>query len=371
MLAMAELGVIISRREAQVREGEQRFRLLVNEVQDYAIFMLDPAGRVVSWNAGAERLKGYRAEEILGEHCSRFYLPEDVAQGKPERQLQIATIQGRAEDEGWRLRRDGSRFRAHVVITAVHDAAGALVGFTKVTRDVTELRRTEAELAQYRGQLRALAARIESAQEEERSRIAREIHDELGQALTILKLDLGWLRANLPRRPAVTRRIRAMDEILDRTLDALRRLAADLRPAVLDQLGLRAAIRSLARDFEARTGVRAHVDLAAADVRLDPDLATTAYRILQEALTNVARHAGASRVDIALRVTPQAVSLEVRDDGRGITPRELASPGSLGLLGMRERARSWGGDVHISAAPERGTIVRATLPRRAQVQIAG
>ena len=371
MLAMAELGVIISRREAQVREGEQRFRLLVNEVQDYAIFMLDPAGRVVSWNAGAERLKRYRAEEILGEHYSRFYLPEEVAQGQPERQLQIAATQGRAEDEGWRLRRDGSRFRAHVVITAVHDAAGALVGFTKVTRDVTELRQTEAELAQYRGQLQALAARIESAQEEERSRIAREIHDELGQALTILKLDLGWLRANLPRRPAVSRRIRAMDEILDRTLDALRRLAADLRPTVLDQLGLSAGIRSFARDFEARTGVRTRVNVAAPDIRLDRDLATTAYRIFQEALTNVARHAGARRVDIALHASPEEISLEVRDDGRGISEQELASPGSLGLLGMRERARSQGGDVLITGTPGRGTIVRATLPRRAQVRIAG
>jgi len=162
-----------------------------------------------------------------------------------------------------------------------------------------------------------------------------------------------------------------MDEILDRTLDALRRLAADLRPTVLDQLGLSAGIRSFARDFEARTGVRTRVNVAAPDIRLDRDLATTAYRILQEALTNVARHAGARRVDIALHASPEEISLEVRDDGRGISEQELASPGSLGLLGMRERARSQGGDVLITGTPGRGTIVRATLPRRAQVRIAG
>jgi PAS domain S-box-containing protein len=129
----------------QLQASEKRFRLLVESVRDYAIFMLDPEGRIVSWNLGAERIKGYRADEIVGEHFSRFYPPEDVAAGKPARGLEVAEREGRVEDEGWRVRKDGSRFWANVVITALRDAGGRLVGFAKVTRDLTERKRAEED----------------------------------------------------------------------------------------------------------------------------------------------------------------------------------------------------------------------------------
>src|SRR5438552_2852847 len=137
--------------ERALRETEQRFHLIVEGAKDYALLMLDPAGRVVSWNAGAERLKGYRAEEIMGQHFSRFYPPEDVQAGKPERALQQAVAEGRWEDEGWRVRKDGSRFWANVVITPIRDAQRVLVGFAKVTRDATERRRAEAEIRRQKG----------------------------------------------------------------------------------------------------------------------------------------------------------------------------------------------------------------------------
>jgi PAS domain S-box-containing protein len=131
-----------------VWHSEQRLRLRLEAVTDYAIFLLDPDGRVVSWNQGAERIKGWRREEMLGEHLSRFYLPEEVAAGKPARELQVAAREGRVEDEGWRLRKDGSRFWADVVITAIHDEAGVLHGFAKVTRDLSERRLLEAQQRQ-------------------------------------------------------------------------------------------------------------------------------------------------------------------------------------------------------------------------------
>src|SRR2546430_249539 len=137
--------------ERTLRETEQRFHLIVEGAKDYALLMLDPAGRVVSWNAGAERLKGYRAEEIMGRHFSRFYPPEDVAQGKPEWELDRAAREGQLEDEGWRVRKDGSRFWANVVITPIRDAQRVLVGFAKVTRDATERRRAEAEIRRQKG----------------------------------------------------------------------------------------------------------------------------------------------------------------------------------------------------------------------------
>ncbi len=146
-----------------LRASEERFRLLVDAVRDYAIFMLEPQGHVTRWNAGAERLKGYRADEILGEHFSRFYLPEAIAAGKPAEQLELAAREGRVEDEGWRLRKDGTRFWANVVITALRDEAGRLVGFVKITRDVTERRRAEVEIRTANAELARRAEELAEA----------------------------------------------------------------------------------------------------------------------------------------------------------------------------------------------------------------
>src|SRR3989475_4002911 len=134
--------------EDALRQSEETFQLLTDSVQDYATFMLDPEGRVASWNASAERIKGYRAQEIMGEHFSTFYPPEDVSQGKPQWELEIAEREGKHEDEGWRVRKDGTRFWANAVISAMRDAHGGLVGFAKVTRDLTQRRRVEQALAQ-------------------------------------------------------------------------------------------------------------------------------------------------------------------------------------------------------------------------------
>ena len=146
--------------EAEKQQSDDRFRLLVSEVKDYAILMLDPQGHVVSWNAGAERIKGYRAEEILGQHFSRFYLAEDLEQGKPEYELKVATEEGRFEDEGWRVRKDGSQFWANVVITALRDETGQLLGFGKVTRDITERKRAEEALRESEERIRLLVSEV-------------------------------------------------------------------------------------------------------------------------------------------------------------------------------------------------------------------
>src|SRR2546423_2441531 len=179
--------------EQALHESEEHFRLLVESVQDYAIFMLDPGGRVTSWNAGAERWLGYRSEEILGSELARFFTLPDVKRGRPDQSLDLARRQGRVEEEGWRVRKDGSRFQANVISPAVRDDQGRLLGFAQVTRDITGLKQAEKQLKDSREQLRALAAYLQSVREEERTRIAREVHDELGQALTGLKMDLAWL----------------------------------------------------------------------------------------------------------------------------------------------------------------------------------
>ncbi len=148
------------RAEQALRETEERFRLLVDGASDYALFMLDPAGRVVSWNAGAERITGYSPHEILGQHISRLYPPQDAQAGKPERGLQLAAVEGRWEDEGWRVRKDGSRFWANVVVTALRSTDGALLGFAKLTRDLTERRRAETVLRQNEERLRLMVESV-------------------------------------------------------------------------------------------------------------------------------------------------------------------------------------------------------------------
>jgi PAS domain S-box-containing protein len=239
-----------------------------------------------------------------------------------------------------------------------------IVGRVCSFRDVTQRERTQARLRASTDQLRALAARLDAVREEERRQMAREIHDQIGQGLTALKLELASLRAELPRTEGdVTRRAQAMDGLIDETLDTARRLSMALRPPILDDLGLAAAIEWQARELEARSGLRVEVEAALGDDRVAGPAGLVLFRIAQEALTNVVRHAGARHVRIHLGALSEAWVLTVTDDGRGITAEEQARPTSLGLLGMHERALVLGGTVTITAAPGAGTTVTARLPR--------
>ena len=213
-------------------------------------------------------------------------------------------------------------------------------------------------------QLRELAAYLQNAREEERAAIARELHDEFGQALTALKIDLAWLDRRLPpRRADLTAKVNAMSALLHDTIGAVRRVTAGLRPGLLDDLGLVAAIEWQAQEFAGRTGLACELRLGEQDLALDRDLATALFRIFQEALTNVARHAAATRVEVALEDRPDVLTLVVRDNGKGIAPGQEFAPHSLGLLGMRERARAWGGDVMIAGVAGQGTTVTVRIPR--------
>jgi PAS domain S-box-containing protein len=355
------------RAQQALQESEERFRLLVEGVQDYAVFMLDPAGRVTSWNTGAERLLGYRPEEIQGAPLSRFSTPRDIRRGRPARDLQLARACGRAEDEGWRVRKDGSRFQANVIITALRDGQGRLLGFAQVTRDITGLKQAEKELTDSREQLRALAAYLQSIREEERTRIAREVHDELGQALTGLKMDLAWVDKKLaeagpgPSLRTVRQKSRQMPEVVDEIIATVRKIATELRPGVLDDLGLEAAIEWQLQDFQKRTGIKCELT-SHLNIRLSRDRATAVFRIFQETLTNIARHANATRVAIKLKTACGKLILEVHDNGRGVTARDLSGTKSLGLLGMRERAMMLNGEVTIVGRRGKGTTVGLRIP---------
>jgi signal transduction histidine kinase len=225
-------------------------------------------------------------------------------------------------------------------------------------------RRAEEQLRESHEQLRALSVYLQSVREEERTRIAREVHDELGQALTGCKLDLSWIAGRLPReQKELIAKTRALSSHIDSTIQMVRRIATELRPGILDHLGLAAALEWQANEFQTRTGIQCEVHTSLQDVELTPDLNTTFFRIFQETLTNVIRHAGATSVKVELRQRDGRVILDVRDNGRGISRAEINNTKSMGLLGMRERAALLGGEFKISRlAGGQGTRLTVAIP---------
>ncbi|WP_181319998.1 PAS domain-containing sensor histidine kinase [Saccharothrix carnea] len=348
------------RAEEALRSSEERFRLLVHGVLDYAIFMLDPAGRVISWNAGAERIKGYSADDIVGEHFSVFYPPEDLVTRKPWRELRVAVDAGRFEDEGWRLRKDGTRFWANVVITALFDESGQLRGFAKVTRDMTERRRVEQTLTEQR----RLVGHLVEAQELERRRIAWDVHDDSIQSMVAVGMRLQLLANRLPEQEAAV--VRQLDEAVRASLGRLRNLVFRLRPPELDRHSLAEALDRYFTDVAGSWGMtyRLRHEL---DHEPPAESAITIFRICQEALTNIRKHARASEVDVSLTSTDGGTLVEIADDGVGVgddvePPSEDPVSDHFGMIEMRERAETAGGWWSVGRSPRGGAVVRFWIP---------
>jgi signal transduction histidine kinase len=238
-----------------------------------------------------------------------------------------------------------------------------LVANTSLEREIADRKRTEDEFRRSTDQLRELSARLQSVREEERTHIARVIHDELGQTLTGLKMDVAWLQRHLdPQQPALLEKTQAMSGLIDTTIQTVRRISAELRPGILDDLGLVATIEWQLQEFQTRSGIQGKLISTPEETTLDADGATAAFRIFQEILTNVARHAQATQVEVVMEESAAFLTLQVRDNGRGMTESEIHSPKSIGLLGMQERARLRAGEVQFQGTPGKGTTVTVRLP---------
>ncbi len=338
-------------------ESEERFHLLVDTVRDYAIFILDPAGNVVTWNAGAERLKGYSAEEILGRHYSIFHTPEDVDAGKPSALLREALTAGRVEETGWRARKDGSRFQAMVTITALTDQFGTLRGFAKITRGVTELQRARDDLER----LRLL---------EQREGLGRDLHDGVIQSIFAVGMRLQSI-LSISNDPAVAERIDTAVNELDATIREVRayifQLGQDRSVEALD-----AELRQLGADHRKRTGMTTVVSIDQRGLGVLQPHAAAILLVTKEALSNVARHSGATTVRVTVRREPGAVVLEIDDDGRGFDVSSTVA--GMGLANARARARAAGGRYEVDSGSA-GTTVRLTITlpaaRRTGIEPAG
>jgi two-component system, NarL family, sensor histidine kinase UhpB len=310
--------------------------------------------------AMAEQFRAKQAE-LIGLTPSDFFR-HDIEGGR--RGWRALFDAGHTHSVTNERRLDGSTMWVEGDYMCFYDDAGRITGHFGIQRDVTERVVAAKELEQSRSELRALAARLQTTREEERTRIAREIHDELGQALTALKLDVAWL-AKRPRGARNSGTFGAIDQSItariDETMAVVRRIASELRPSTLDQLGLQAAIECLVQEATQRTGMA--ITLQAEDFpKLPDDVASHAFRIIQEALTNVTRHSKATRVDVTVRRLETAIILAVEDNGVGFVPQSLSGLRSLGLVGMRERALACGGTLLIRGNPGEGTAIVVTIP---------
>ncbi len=345
--------------EEKLRQTEEHFRLLLEGIKEYAIYMLDPDGIIVSWNVGAERIKGYTAEEIIGQHFSCLHTSEDRKARKPEMALAIATTQGTFRSEGWRLRKDGTRFWADAAITALRDTDGTLRGFAKLTRDATDRRQAEEER-------RRLSERLLKLQDKERRQLARELHDSTAQHLTALSTYLAVIQ-----KSALDRRARkALAEcrtLAEECHREIRTFSYLLHPPILDEIGLPDAVRWYCEGFTKRSGIPVDLSISSNVGRLAPEVEGAVFRIVQESLANIHRHSGSPLARIRIDRNDTQLILEVRDEGHGL-PGEVLEGGKIsrarvgvGISGMEERIRQLQGHFDIESG-RNGTTVRTIIP---------
>ncbi len=352
-------GIMVDITESKRAEEELVLLKRSIDVHYDGAYWTDTDDRFIYINDAGCKALGYAREELIGKR-----LLDVNPKASPERMQvvwQSLRSQGFYSSSSVHRRKDGSEFPVEVVVTYVQSGGDEFAcGFA---RDITERQRAEEERQRSFDQLRGLAARLQSIREEERKRVAREIHDQLGQALTAIKIDLSSLVRELPpgeKQPS--KRTASILQLVDESIKSVRRISTDLRPGILDDLGLVAAIEWAGEDFESRTGTPCRLDLPQEGIAADTESATAIFRIFQETLTNVARHAEASQIDVRMAREGGDLTLEVYDNGKGITENQLSSRKSLGILGMRERAMLLGGALTISSPPGDGTTVKVRIP---------
>ena len=350
---------VAERRQEQVATAEQAALL---ELTQDSVFVIDLEGAVLFWSRGAEAMLGYSKSQAAGTISHELLhteFPKPIAEiraeltrvGHWEGDLIITSQEGKriVVSSRWALQW-GKRDQAPRVLV--------------INSDITERKLGEESLVLQREQLRALAERLQWVREEDRKRVARDLHDQIGQILTAIKMDMTWMTRHLQETEvAVLSRIKESIQLINDGVKAVRTICSGLRPGVLDDLGLAAAIEWQANEFASRNGVRCKVSVPPVDLHLDGDRATATFRIFQECLTNVIRHAQAKSVRVDLCQEEESILLVVQDDGIGFSESGFSNAfGSLGLLGMKERAQFCGGDMQISSSLGNGTTVTVRVP---------
>jgi PAS domain S-box-containing protein len=352
------------RADSLLARSEARLRGILDSAMD-AIITIDESQHIVIFNAAAEAMFGCPKEEAVGAPLV-WFIPQRFrgVHGDHVRNFgETGTASRRmgAQRIVTGVRRNGEEFPIDASISQVAERGSKY--YTVILRDVTARVRAEEALRHSKEELQELGAAAHEAREQEKSRIARELHDELAQALTALQMDVAWCKEKLPAgQGSFAQKLDRMETLLDTTVTATRRIAADLRPLMLDDLGLLPAVEWLVENFTQRTGVPCELAVSTSDLRLNNANSTAVFRIVQESLANVAKHARASRAEVVIEQNGSGVTISVRDDGLGFSPQDPRKPNSFGLVGLRERAYLLGGEAAFISAPGRGTNIEVRLP---------
>ena len=360
----AELSKRI-RMDRELKESHEFCRTVLNNMND-PIAIIDVSDhRVVEANYVFLKEYGLGEDEVLGRKCHEITHHSSDVCGPPQNAcplVETVTTGMHATAEHIHYDKGGKRIFVEVSTSPIKDDRGRVRQVVHVSKDITERKTAEEKLRNSREQLRRLSAHLQAVREKERTRISREIHDELGQVLTALKLDLSWLTSKYEDHRLLSEKTKSMLALIDSTIKTIKRLCSELRPGVLDDLGLSAAIEWQAREFQKHSGIVCRLFSQPDNIVLDRDRSTAIFRIFQEALTNVVRHASATEIRVELRKQDAEVILNVRDNGKGITEKELSRPQSFGLIGMRERVHSFGGTFDIGGVQNEGTTITIRIP---------
>ncbi len=345
--------------EKVLQESEEKYKTLTENSLTGIFIHQD--GKFVFVNDNFANMHGYKPEELLQkEHLSLVHPDER----KILEDIVVKRLEGKPVPHQYEVRRitkDGRSIWCEMMATVIqYKGKRAIMGNVI---DTTERKLAENAIKKSEEQLRNLTTYLQKVGEIERTNIAREIHDELGQTLTVLKMDLTWLRKRLPEdQSSLREKTDDMFQLINKTIQTVKKISTELRPGLLDDLGLAAAIEWQAEEFQQRTGIQCNIIIEPKDITFDKDRNTAIFRILQETLTNIARHADASEVNLSLKQRDGQIELKVRDNGIGITEDQINNPKSFGLIGIRERVKIFGGNNIIKGTPGKGTVLTMKIP---------
>jgi PAS domain S-box-containing protein len=358
-------GIIFNFRDVTERKNfedqQALFVSIVNSSED-AIISQSLDGVITTWNKGAEKLFGYSSNEAIGKHIPML-LPADRLNEDFEIIEKIKAGESVEHYETERVKKDGNRIFISLTVSPIKNTNGVIVGASKIAGDITQQKEAEEKLQHSYKSLRELASHLQNIREEERIKIARDVHDELGQRLTRLKMDFSWLiKKHAVEDKMIEEKVNEMVRLIEETIISVRRISANLRPNILADLGLVSALQWHSAEVEKRFGIKVNFVSEFDEVEVPVATATGLFRIYQEALTNAVRHANAQRVNSTLRKINDEVILQIQDDGRGIDMNNDLKKKSFGLLGIKERAFVMGGKYELKSYPGEGTNIFVSVP---------
>lgn len=373
-IAIVERSEDECKRAEQALRGSEEFNSSLLNNSPMPIVVVNPDSSIRYVNPALENLTGFTSAELTGRKFPFPWWTKEKIRSiikKTTKYTEEALLKEERKDIERRLRKNGEEFWVELTSKPVM-RDGEFLYHLSYWVDITERRRAEKQLERSHKELANLSRHLQTSREEERTRIAREIHDEMGQMLVALKIDLAWLTKRIAKdKQLLHEKAKSMSELIDLIMQSVKRISSELRPRLLDDLGITAAIEWQAQEFQKTTGINFKVICDPEDITLDPELSTIVFRIFQETLTNIFRHANATKITVRLIEQGSKIVLKVRDNGKGIAEEDISDPKGIGLIGMRERAYSRSGRLQISGVPGKGTTVTLAIPLNKETKADG